>query len=205
MASAVAFDAAVSPSPAGGALRWETGGAGFTAGSPPAGVDTALRLDSGAFPPPRRLTIALGDSLGFGDAPPLAELGPGSRLVAGPLVTRVWTPPWPGAWRLTVHGLPLLVTVSESPGVLLSGPPPGARLDQVMSLRLWAAANIVRVTLLDGDRPLATCPTPAPLLDLDPARLRYGPHVLRAVGVTADGTRVVSPPLPIVSLAATRS
>ena len=74
-----------------------------------------------------------------------------------------------------------------------------------MSLRLWAAANIVRVTLLDGDRPLATCPTPAPLLDLDPARLRYGPHVLRAVGVTADGTRVVSPPLPIVSLAATRS
>jgi hypothetical protein len=180
--------------PHDGVLGWSMPQATWEVGQPPHAGDTALRLDGCAL---TSLLVGQGDALAFGTLPAHAELGPQPTVTAGPLATQVWSPARAGSYRLTLGGKPLLVTVVDSAPVAVHGPPPGAILVAPTVLRLSAPAQVRRLTLLDGDRPLGSWPRPAPALLLDPRRLNAGYHLLRVVGTMDAGATCVSLPLAL--------
>lgn len=180
-----------------GALSWRGGLLSSEPGLSVSAGETALRLDGG--PTPGRVTVGLGDSLAFAQLPPRTALGFGPRLTPGPLATTVWTPQRAGTYRLSVGEREVVLQVGEQPPVVLTGLVDGSILLGPARLKLWCAAEAVSVTLLDGDRALATWAVPAPACDLDPAALTPGYHVLRAVATTADGARLVSRALVVRS------
>jgi hypothetical protein len=198
-AQAAKADPGIGPATGGGAMQWLSGSQNWVPGPQPPAAAAAIRIDDGALPPPRRVVVGAGQGIAFGTPPPPAELGSGPALTAGPLLTKVWRPAAGGTWRLTIHGQPAWVTVVESPGLWLGGPPPGAVLRGPVTLTPAVAVGLGAVTLLDGDHPLATWPAGQmpTAVQLDPARLAAGTHLLRLIAVGADGARVVGPALPL--------
>lgn len=177
----------------GGGLRWLSGTALPAFEAQPAAVDTALLVDPEGLPAAGLLRLALGDRLAFATAP--GGLPEGAELVDGPLGRRVWQPAAAGTWTLDVAGRPLEVTVTPLPEVAVWGVPGGAALRELARLRLSARGDVARVALFLGDQCLGDWPSPPPPVDLDPAQVSSGWHLLRAVGYTPDGAVVIGPPL----------
>ena len=181
-----------------GAIRLEPATPQWVPGDRATAAQTAIRLDQGTIPSPRRLELSLGDCVAFAAPPPATALGPEPDLFEGPFATTAWRPSQPGSYRLELADGPVMLRVTTQPAVRILDPPDGVTLKQATALRLALpeTPQVGGVTLLDGDQPLGSWRR-APSVVLDPLQMSAGWHALRVVVRLEDGTRIVSPAVTV--------